>query len=112
MNRKYGHPKFYKLLEEIADLHSRKNYQYATMADPLHNFTRTGEIIRKFLKPGIKPALASCLSLMSKQVDGVYEIVGENKEGTVDSLRDKLMDVAVYSLIAIIIAEEKSRREG
>lgn len=104
--RIYGHPAFYKVVEEIADLHEEKNRQYATVDDPLGNFNRTGKIIAKLLKPGIPPALASCLIFMSKQVDGVYEIVGEDKKDTIDSLEDKLLDTAVYSIIGIIQIRE------
>lgn len=111
--RKYGHPLFYKLVNEIADLHERKNYQYASQSDPLGNFRRTGQIIRKMLKPGIDPALASCLAFMSKQVDGVYDIVGESKTGTIDSLEDKLQDIAVYSIIGLILVREtKAGKRG
>ena len=102
----YGHPMFYKIVDELKDLHSEKNRQYATKGNPLVNFERTGKMISKFLHPGVNPTLASCLSLMSKQVDGIYEIVGESKANTIDSLEDKLKDVAVYSIIAMIILAE------
>jgi hypothetical protein len=102
----HGHPLFHKIVDELKELHSEKNRQYATVESPLANFSRTGRMIAKFLKPGINPALASCLSLMSKQVDGVYEIVGECKQNTADSLEDKLRDTCVYSILAIIILRE------
>ena len=107
----YGHPMFYKIVEELKDLHSEKNRQYATKGNPLVNFERTGKMISKFLHPGVNPTLASCLSLMSKQVDGIYEIVGESKANTIDSLEDKLKDVAVYSIIAMIILAEAAREK-
>lgn len=107
----HGHPLFYSIVDELKLLHSIKNQQYATKDNPLGNFQRTGKLISKFLKPGIDPALASCLSLMSKQIDGIFEIVGECKTNTPDSLEDKLRDVAVYSVIAmIIIAELKEKK--
>jgi len=101
----YGHPKFYKILRELAELHSKKNYQYATMGNPLGNFQRCGAMTAKILKPENK-ALAICLAYMSKQVDGVFEMLGEAKEGTVEEVKDKLMDIAVYATIAIILEEE------
>lgn len=104
--RKYGHPAFYEAVQEIADLHEGKNRQYATPDDPLGNFRRTGQIIAKMLKPGLNPTLASCLAFMSKQVDGVYEIFGEDKTDTFDSLEDKLLDIAVYAIIGIILVRE------
>jgi len=104
--RYYGHPKFYKIMDELRRLHSDKNKQYATVGDPLANFERGGRLIRKMLKPGINPTLAACLCYMAKQVDGIYEIVGEGKTGTVESLHDKLRDTAIYSIIAMIIIGE------
>jgi hypothetical protein len=103
---RYGHPMFHTLIEEIRELHEKKNKQYATPEDPLGNFRRTGKIIAKMLKPGLDPTLASCLAFMSKQVDGVYEIFGEAKTDTIDSLEDKLLDIAVYSIIAMIMVRE------
>jgi hypothetical protein len=102
----HGHPEFYRVVEEISKLHDGKNRQYAMPDDPLGNFRRTGKIIAKMLKPGLNPTLASCLAFMSKQVDGVYEIFGEDKKDTFDSLEDKLLDTAVYSIIGIILVRE------
>lgn len=113
VKRKYGHPAFYKIVEEIAELHERKNRQYAMPDDPLGNFRRTGQIIRKMLKPGLDPTLASALAFMSKQVDGVYEMFGEGKTDTPDQLEDKLQDIIVYGIISLILvreAREKAER--
>jgi hypothetical protein len=104
-----GDPMFLEILAELERLHSDKNRQYATAAAPLANFERTGHMIRKFLKPGIDPALASCLSLASKQVDAVYEIVGEQKLNLTEALDDKLRDIAVYSILAMIIVRRGRR---
>ena len=103
-----GHPRFYKILEELAELHSRKNKQYATQSNPLANFKRTADLASKLIKSEIKnKPLVMALMYMAKQVDGVYEIVGESKTNTPDSLKDKLMDIAIYSIIAIILSEEE-----
>ena len=107
MSKKYGHPQFYKILEELAELHSKKNYQYATDKDPLSNFKSAGRMVEKLLKPDINMPLATILVYMSKQFDGVINIIGEGKKDTVESVRDKLSDLAVYSILAIIINEEK-----
>jgi len=106
----FGHPRFYEIVEELKRLHSDKSRQYASKGDPLGNFRRTGQMIAKMLKPGIDPTLASCLSLVSKQIDAIYDIVGEGKVGTVESLHDKLRDVAVYSVITMVIVEEIEKR--
>lgn len=107
-----GHPLFYKLIEEEASMYSRKHYQYATDADPMSNFRLCGQLIRKCIKPGVNPTIAAALTLMSKQVVGVYEIVGEGKTGTIDSLEDKLLDIAIYSRIIRILVREAEAKAG
>jgi hypothetical protein len=104
----YGHPMFFDIIEELKQLHSEKNRQYATTDEPLSNFKRCGNMTSKLFKPDINKALAVCLSYMGKQVDGVIEIVGENKKGTIESFEDKLRDIAVYAIIAMIINRESS----
>ena len=47
MKKQFGHPQFYKILEELADLHSKKNYQYSTDKDPLSNFKSPGKMVEK-----------------------------------------------------------------
>ena len=110
----HGHPMFYQLLNEEQNLHDLKNRTYASKEEPLGNFERGGRLISKFLKDGINPTLAYCLVLMAKQIDGVYDMVGESKESQgfqlAESLHDKLRDISVYSKIAmIILAESKDK---
>jgi len=107
MNKQYGHPQFYKILDELAELHSKKNYQYATDKDPLSNFKSAGKMVEKLFKPGINVPLATALIYISKQYDGVLNIVGEGKKDTIESVRDKLMDISVYSILCIILNEDK-----
>jgi hypothetical protein len=113
MSKEYhGHKRFYEILEELKELHDKKNMQYANSSNPLGNFYRTGKLCEKLFKEGIdnKP-LVMALAYMAKQIDGVYDIVGESKKNTVDSLKDKLMDVAVYSIICMILIEEYSNHK-
>lgn len=103
----HGHPDFYKILEELKELHNRKNAQYASSENPLGNFQRASALVSKLLNPKIKKKeLAYLLILMSKQVDAVYDMVGEGKEDTIEELDDKLRDIAIYSIIAMILCRE------
>ena len=102
-----GHPMFYEILEELKKLHDIKNAQYATPDNPLANFYRTGQLCKKLFKDSINnKALCMALCYMSKQVDGVMEIVGESKKNTIEELNDKLKDIAVYAILAIILNKE------
>ena len=106
-NNKCGHPDFYKLTDEEIELHNKKNYQYANQSDPLGNFKRTAKLTKKLFKDGINIPLAVAMVLMSKQVDAVYDMVGENKENTIESIEDKFRDISVYSKLCIILGREK-----
>lgn len=102
----FGDPRFYGILRELAELHSKKNFQYATKDKPLGNFDRVGRLAGKLLKEHVSKPLGSAMFLMAKQIDAVYEIVGEGKVGTEEELRDKFRDVAVYSIICMILNDE------
>lgn len=103
----FGHPMFYEIVDELKTLHSVKNKQYATKDNHFGNFYRTGQLGMKLFNPVIEnKALASAMGFMLKQIDGVYEMVGENKKDTVEELEDKFKDIAVYSIICMILIRE------
>ena len=106
-NKRYGHPRFYELIEELAELHNNKNRDYATPEDPLVNFTRTGELAERYglIAPG-KVGLKMALLYSLKQIDAVFKMVGRGQKETVEGVRDKLRDIAVYAIIAMILEEE------
>lgn len=110
----YGDPMFYEIIVELCQLHNDKNRHYATKEDPLQNFYRVGEWLKKYqlVTEGwepVKVALIYCL----KQIDAVLKLLGENKEelfkGTTESvekiegIEGRLNDIAVYMMLARII---------
>lgn len=99
----HGHPRFYELLDQMADLHSRKNHDYAGSDNPLRNFYKCKQM-------GIDPFTGIMVRLSDKwsrlesfMKQGVLEVSNE-------SVIDTLMDNAVYSLLAIILYEEKEEQ--
>ena len=100
--------RFDEIIEKLRELYHKKNHQYAMENDPEGNFHRGAILTSKLFKETIEnKSLAYTMMLMAKQIDGVYEIVGESKKNTVDSLRDKFQDVAVYSIICMILLDEE-----
>ncbi len=97
---RHGDPRFYALLDEIAALHSNKNHDYAVVGDPYSNF-------RKCEAFGI-PAWKGVLTRMSDKWSRIEQLVG-GKTPKNESLRDSLIDNAVYSLIAVLLIEEEKR---
>jgi len=95
---KYTH-RFYELLEEIKALHDKKRHDYANDADPFANF-RLCELGGIDAWKGIAVRLGDKYSrLMSFIEKGDLKFKDE-------SIKDTLMDNAVYSLIALILYEE------
>lgn len=95
---KYTH-RFYELLEEIKQLHDKKRHDYAQEADPFANF-RLSELGGIDAWKGIAVRLGDKYSrLMSFIQKGELKFNDE-------SIKDTLMDNAVYSLIALILYEE------
>lgn len=92
-------PKFQKILDEMAELHSNKNSNYASKEDFLSNFKRVERI-------GISP-LKSCIVRMSDKWERIMNLLGGEKDNVGESVRDTLIDLAVYSIIAILLIEEQ-----
>jgi hypothetical protein len=90
--------KFHDLLKEIGDLHDRKQADYGTDASPL-------EASADF---GIQPWIGAMVRAndkmrrIQKAAKG-YQLVNEG-------LRDLFMDLAVYSLIALVLLEKGSEQ--
>jgi len=103
----YGHPDFYKLAEAEIELHNKKNYQYASDKDPLGNFRRVGILCHKILNnPDVPDNIKVGMVFMAKQIDAVYDMIGEGKTDTIESIEDKFRDISVYSKINNILYRE------
>jgi len=98
----YGHPDFYKILDELRDLHSRKNRDYSG-DDPLSNLRmceRGGIPAWKGVIVRLTDKVSRLLSFMQKES---YEVKDE-------SVEDTLRDAAIYSILAIILYRESNRK--
>jgi hypothetical protein len=104
-DKRYGSPRFYELLDELATLHSRKSHDYAGTIDPFSNFRESEKLGIEAWK-GIAVRLTDKMSRIQ-----AFARQGEllvNDEGLIDTLKDN----AVYSLLAIILFEESKKREN
>ncbi len=98
-----GHPRFYELLEEMKRIHDRKNSDYSKKGSPLSNFLLAEDL-------GI-PAWVGVLVRISDKYSRITSLTSKALEGnepsvTDESLRDTLIDMANYSLLAIILLED------
>lgn len=101
----FGHPRFYEILGDMGELHSRKNHDYAGTSDPLKN-------LRACTRIDLKPFMGVMVRLQDKW-SRLEEFVKSGKlmvKG--ESVKDTLMDNAVYSILAIILYEEQEKEKG
>lgn len=97
-------PRFEKVLAQMADLHARKNRNYAGDGNPLSNLQRCERIGVPSLA-GVVTRLQDKWSRIETLMNGIPDLVGE-------SLADTLLDNAVYSLLALVIMQEAQATEG
>lgn len=94
---RHGDQRFYELLEKLADVHSSKNHDYAQSDDPFSNF-------RKCEAFGI-PAWKGVLTRMSDKWSRLEQLSG-GKDAKNESIDDTLIDLAVYSLICLLLKQD------
>ena len=92
-------PAFDALLAEVATLHNGKNHDYAHDTDPLSNLKRA-ELL------GVDPFVGVIVRLSDKW--SRLEQLVSGKTPKHESIRDTLMDNAVYSLLAILLLDQKA----
>ena len=92
-----SHP-FYRLLLDIGELHAKKNQDYGSDIDPFAN-------VRASQEWGVRPWIGALVRLNDK----VHRLKQFVKKGSLanESARDSMMDIAVYSLIALVLYDEE-----
>lgn len=94
---RHGDPRFYDLLNEIASLHSKKSHDYTPAGNPLANFHRA----ERFGVPAWKGALVR----LGDKI-GRLEQLASGKDPANESMRDTLLDISVYALLALLLVED------
>ena len=91
-------PKFDGLLADIKRLHDAKSHDYSQDADPLSNLRRSQAL-------GVEPWRGVLVRLTDKW-SRIEQLAGAGKKAKNESLRDSLIDNAVYSLLAVLLLDE------
>lgn len=105
-DKKFGHPRFYELLDLMADTHSRKNHDYADQNDPLSNFKEVAEATHLTPFQVLHVFIATKCARIRQLTTKTNLVIGEG-------IKDSLLDLAVYALLWIIHIEEyEQRTEG
>lgn len=95
----FGDPRFLAALEEVRAMHIKKSQDYGSSlsGDPLANIRASTE----FGIPG-------WVGAMVRANDKVHRIKEFSRKGTLanEGVRDSLLDLAAYSLIALVLYDE------
>jgi hypothetical protein len=98
-----GDPRFHALLREIGELHDKKQQDYGRDVDPFANVRASQDF-------GVAPWVGALVRLNDK----VTRLKRFSERGSLanESAEDSMLDVAVYSLIALILYREESDRDA
>jgi hypothetical protein len=92
-----GDPRFHALLVEIGQLHDRKQADYGTCGDPFAN-------VRASEQWGI-PAWVGTMVRATDKVKRL-QAAAQGSELVNEGVEDSLLDLATYSLIALVLYRE------
>lgn len=100
-----GHPRYLKILDQMRELHIKKDQDYEGDSKPFDNFRSAVEI-------GIKPSTGAFIRLQDKFKRIQNLLMRENRGvGAAvkdESIEDTLLDLASYSLIVLVLRGEES----
>lgn len=98
-NEHSGSQRFHALLRELGELHDRKQADYGRPGDPFAN-------VRASEEWGIRPWVGA----MIRANDKVRRLQSYARRGTLlnEGVVDSLKDLAVYTLIALVLFEEEA----
>jgi len=100
-----GDPKFLELLEQMKTLHRNKNRGYAGDSEDRWANFRISEAF------GISAFLGTLVRMSDKWVRITNLVKNPKNERVGESIKDTLMDLAAYALIAICIMEEEEKSD-
>jgi hypothetical protein len=108
----YGHPAFLPITVAEVELHSLKNFDYASGGDPLGNFSRVSAILA--LYPGLDLSDRRVVALVYalKQLDAVLWGLAKKIQHKVEGLNARLQDISVYSkLVMCMVSEDAEKKD-
>ena len=97
-----GHHRFYEILMQMAELHARKNSNYAEDGNPLSN-------LKECEKFGV-PAYIGTMVRMSDKWSRLQQLTKGKTDAVGENIKDTLLDMAVYSILEYILIEEFEKK--
>ncbi len=95
----HGHKHYLPVALKQLELHSQKNWDYASGGDPLGNFDRVAAILGNYPNLKLSDRRVVALVYALKQIDAVLWGINSNITQKVEGLDSRLDDIAVYATI-------------
>ena len=99
---RWGDPRFYALLERMADVHSRKSHDYAGEEDWQANF-------RLSALCGVPPWVGAVV----RMTDKLARLAAFAKQGELEvpdeRVEDTLLDLANYALLTLLLYQDEGK---
>jgi hypothetical protein len=105
MTERHGSPHFYALLEEMAELHSRKSHDYASQDDPFGNYLFSGRLAQMFAHSHVDVGFVSRLA---EKLFRLANLEGSKKTPQNEAIADTERDIAV--IVTLWMAARRQQR--
>lgn len=102
---RHGSPTFYKLLDEMAETHSRKSHDYASNDNPYGNYHFAGQVAILFNHSSQDAGFAGRIA---EKIYRLAILEGGNKTPLNESVEDTERDIA--TIVALWMADRRDRR--
>lgn len=93
--------RYHDILTELGKLHDRKQQDYGNLEDPFANLNASSQF-------GVEPWRATLVRMNDKWAR--IQSFAQRGDLENESVIDSLMDIAVYSVICIVLMEESNER--
>lgn len=103
---RHGSPLFYKLLEEMAEIHNRKSHDYASRENPSGNYHFAGKLALMFSH---SEQDAGFVGRLGEKLYRLANLEGSQKTPQNESIEDTERDLCV--IMALWIADRRTRRD-
>jgi hypothetical protein len=107
----HGHVEFLPITLKELELHSLKNFDYASGGHALGNFRRVAGILKQYPKLDLGDERVVALVYLLKQLDAVLWGLNSDIAHKVEGLDGRLQDISVYAKIVMCMNTEKAERK-
>lgn len=105
--KRHGSPVFYKLIEEVADIHNKKSHDYASNDDPYANYKFAGLLSKLFNNSDD----AGFIGRIGEKLYRLANLDNNNKKVLNESIEDTERDIVTITALWVAMRRERRAKE-